>query len=181
MEEGKKIIDALTDGDLEHAPSSNIVYDHSVNYNLHTKVVVKTADETVNGDDTLQNDDELLFAVAVSEVWTFRFILISLSGSTPDIKFAVTIPTNAAVKYALKGLNAASSFTEQVGRASAAALNVIGRGVTVGTHEEIVELFGTVTVGDTAGNVQLQWAQNTSNATDTKVLKNSCVIATKLA
>lgn len=35
MEEGKKIIDTPADGDLEHAISSNWVYDHSVDQDAH--------------------------------------------------------------------------------------------------------------------------------------------------
>ena len=51
-------------------------------------VVRKTADETVNNSNALQNDNHLLLALAANEVWQVELTLLLLSTSTtPDFLF----------------------------------------------------------------------------------------------
>jgi hypothetical protein len=139
-------------------------------------IVRKTADETVNNSTTLQNDDELLFAVAANEVWQVDIIVRCISGGTPDIKFAVTVPSGGSLLLGAWGC-------DTIGNKAVLAANLIAdysfaagpKGATL-----LVVMRAIVINGATAGNVQLQWAQNTKEASDTKVLANSCIIAHKL-
>ena len=53
----------------------------------------------------------------------------------------------------------------------------MGAGAGVGV---MIVINAVVINGATAGNVQLQWAQNTAEVSNTKVLANSCICAVKL-
>jgi hypothetical protein len=44
-----------------------------------------------------------------------------------------------------------------------------------------LSIAGIVVVSDTAGNVNLKWAQNTADAGELKMLTNSLLLLTKLA
>lgn len=142
-------------------------------------VVRKSANEVVNGSSTLQNDDHLLLALGVSEVWAFEFVIFHDSGTTPDIKMAITVPAGATLAwgslYALA--TGGSSFTGTTETVSGTSRDFATAGVGV---TRIVTLTGYVANGANAGNLQLQWAQNTSNGTDTTVHANSILKAWQL-
>ncbi len=66
------------------------------------KVVRKTANETISANNsTLQDDNELLFAIGASETWCFAFYIIYSDTTATDIKFAVTGPASATGSYSI--------------------------------------------------------------------------------
>ncbi|MBI4496319.1 MAG: hypothetical protein HY689_00235 [Chloroflexi bacterium] len=142
------------------------------------QIVRKTSDETVNNSNTLQNDDELFHALAANEVWEFRcLILRSYTDGTPDIKVAFTVPTGATLTWRTVTRAAGSATTDET---------PVGASGSAASQESIVSpmlmvLEGLVINGANAGNLQLQWAQNTAHASDTKVLANSVLILHQLA
>lgn len=175
------IDDTPVDGAISKPPSSNWAYDHAINYLLHNKLVRKSADETVNNSSTLQNDDELLLAIAANEVWAFELMLFNTSPSAADIKFALTIPTGASMLWLPPGTSywsiAAAWTSSGLGiNASGGALAVMGNASTIG-----FQIKGFVVCGATAGNLQLQWAQNAATVGDTIVHTNSWLGARRLA
>lgn len=125
--------------------------------------VVKTSDETVNNSTTFQDDDELLLSLAANETVYFDAWLRHNTGSTPDIKFDFTFPSGATF-----GWQVAS-----VGSADEIAASGTGASITCSGGDEITILRGYVVNGANAGNIQLQWAQDTANVSDTKVLTSS--------
>lgn len=133
--------------------------------------VTKPINETVTASTVFQNDDHLFFPIGANETWAFRFTVLANVPATPDIKFAVTAPSGATCVV---------SFVD----AEAAVTNGnFGCGVSTGLitgngANDVYEVVGTVTNGATAGVVQLQWAQNTSNAAAVTVLAGSSVFAT---
>jgi len=131
--------------------------------------ISKTSDETVNDSATMQNDDELLFAVGANEVWHVIVLAVVNSGATPDIKFGWSVPAGAAIlwgnDYQLKSLTQAQTLAQG----------------TSGTDQVTTTMSGFVMTGATAGNVNLRWAQDTQDASDTKVLTNSCLIVRRLS
>ena len=136
---------------------------------LHISTLVrKTADEVVNASSTLQNDDVLLYALAANEVVTFVAALHVTSGTTPDIKFAFTVPAAATLRWGLSGPDMSASQSSNGTSGSAIAAPCAGVSLP-----NIMWIAGVVVNGANAGNLQLQWAQNTSDASDTTVLANS--------
>lgn len=136
----------------------------------------KTADETVNNSTTLQNDDHLLFAVAANEVFEFTMVLRTISQGAADIKFAITVPTAATIEWEFIGRDEGATMVQAT---------QIGSGTSVGAYgvatNYIHTIRGIIINSTNAGNVQLQWAQEAADVSDTKVLANSCIIAHKLA
>lgn len=140
--------------------------------------VQKTIDETqnnaVNPTATLQDDDELSFAIGANEAWSFRFTVQATNNATPDIKFAVTSPAGAVCKVGMSEAENALSNAN------------IGCGISLGavpttTGTDMFEVYGTVVNGATAGNVTLQWAQNTANAAVTTVRAGSYLHADRIS
>lgn len=134
------------------------------------KRVYKSAEETVNNSDVLQDDNHLLFAVGANEAWAFNMVLYMNSGTTPDIKLQINVPSGATGFY-----------DSPTGVPS--AMTAFGSPQTQSTSGSDQQMFftGTVINGATPGNLQLQWAQNLATLSDTKILKGSCIIAYRLA
>ena len=143
--------------------------------------VRKTANETVNNSNTLQNDDTLLVALSANEVVAFMCFIIIDSGTTPDFQAAFTVPAAATLAWGQAGLasqNTASAFTYSVAVTVSGTAVAMG-GVGAGSPMSVM-LVGTVANGANAGNLQLQWAQNTANASDTIVYANSWLVALRV-
>lgn len=130
----------------------------------------KTSDETVNNSTTLQNDNSLLVSVVADAIYEFRLRLTVNSGTTPDFKMGWTFPTGLTMTYDL--------FE---GETLGTATNVV-QGPTIQTDVPLINTTGAdqpwiaeglVIVDSTAGTLQLQWAQNTANASDTIVRAGS--------
>lgn len=134
-----------------------------------TRVGFKTVQETVNNNNILQNDDQLFASVDANTRYFFTSRFVYTSNATADIKFGFTYPVGATASFTLFGTGAGGSvlagfnFTET----SIAALEG-GTGVA-GT------MLGSWTIGSTPGTVQLVWAQNVTNASDTIVLPGSFI------
>lgn len=147
-------------------------------------VVRKASDETVSNSTTLQNDDHLALTVAASEVWEVRLtLLLSAAGTAADWKFAFSVPTAATFNWApLSHQNAAEiQFGGLLVTTTPGGLITTGtytHGSMSGAHG--VVLHGVYVGGANAGTLQFRWAQNTAIVADSKVLTNSCLIATKL-
>src|SRR3990167_3404815 len=142
----------------------------------------RAADSSAKTNDTLANDTTLLWAVAANEVWFFD-IWATWSGAktTHDLKVGWSVPASAAMSWGpVSGTfqwtpqAAASSPVAILGAAGTAALGGIS-----GTLGPVIS--GIVVVSSTAGNMNLQWAQNTTDAGELKMLANSFLRATRLA
>lgn len=140
----------------------------------------KTGDEIVNNSTTLQNDDHLSVAVSASTVYRVDAMLVYQSGTTPDIKWQFTGPAGAVMTGGfLIATTAATDATGEIDVGASASIlsSAHGRG---GTGSVVIGMFfGLLVVSTTAGTLQLQWAQNTLNATDTTVYTNSYLHAIK--
>lgn len=132
--------------------------------------IYKSADETVNGSDVLQDDNELVLALGVNEVWAYKGIFHFNSGGTPDIKFYFNKPSGTTFKM--------YEFLNLFGYIDESSSSTQGYG---GSSTSFFYVEGIIQSSSTAGNFTVQWAQNTSNASDTKLLAGSYIIAHKLA
>ena len=139
------------------------------------KLVRKTADQTVTNSTTLVNDTHLKFAIRANEEWAFEAFLIVGGPTAGDIKVAFTIPAAATLAWGgvCLDLAAASNTDVQILNIQTASGGAWGMGLQgVGTSVSI-KLWGTVANGANAGDLQMQWAQNTEDAAGTTVGVNS--------
>lgn len=131
--------------------------------------VRKTADETLSSTATVQNDDELLMAVPASTTYHFKLWLIINSGTTPDFKFGWSVPAGTTMSWSVQEGAPATLAAALQGPFTAASVPPIN-GVAA---DQIVIAEGLVIVSTTPGTMRLQWAQNTSTASNTSVKTNS--------
>jgi hypothetical protein len=150
-------------------------------------IVRRTANSSAKQNNTLANDDTLLWAVAANEIWFFEAYLIATAiNTTMDIKFGWSVPASTTMSWGMQASGIASGGTGYgtpvVANAPVAILTAAGTlssGTFAGTAG--YSLAGVVVVSSTAGNVNLQWAQDTTNANDLILNTNSFLRLTRLA
>jgi hypothetical protein len=139
--------------------------------------VRKTLDEAVVSSAVMQDDDQLSFAVGASETWIFDMFLSAWAGSaTPDLKVGFAIPAGATIKWSLVGTNGNNGISQFVIDTASGTLPFQCFG---GLPADMAMIRGMVTTSGTPGTVQLQWAQNTANASATTVQAGSYLQASK--
>jgi len=144
---------------------------------IETSCVIKSADETVNNSNALQNDDELLLAMLPNEKFHFSISLIaSATSDTPNFAFAFTIPAGASIQWRWHGANSGSTWSDATIITSGGAVQIL----LDSPDNKLIEANGIVINGAIAGNLQLQWCQLVAHASDTKVLANSALIYRRL-
>jgi len=138
-------------------------------------LVRKTSDETVASSTALQNDDVLVHAVSANTVWQYRWQLIHSSAGSGDMKIAFTVPAGATLRHTTFWLNVSNTATICKWDTSGTAVTLRSASVAV------MDIVGTVAIAGTAGNVQLQWCQSTSDVSGTIVAANSTLFGMQLA
>lgn len=138
-------------------------------------LVRKPADETVNNSTTLQNDDHMALSVAANMTYEFKMCVFHNSSTVADLKYDFTFPTGLTMKYGLDAAAAGGGIDNFV--LIQTSVPVIGG---VGA-DRAGFLSGTVITFTTAGTLQLRWAQNTAEVSDTKVLAGSYMRLTAVA
>lgn len=122
----------------------------------------------------LQNVTSLLSALPATGVFGFAGVVFYDTSAVADLKLAFTIPAGATMEWGLMGAATAGGGsgdgTFLTATASAAAIPVGGAGVGTGLWAQIE---GEVNTTGTAGNLQLQAAQNTSDATQSTIRSRS--------
>ncbi len=136
-------------------------------------VALKLAGTTRNTNTTLADDPDLIFPVHPNEAYLFRGTVWYLTSAAADFKFTLSGPASpASVRIKrhviIPGGTAYSNIaiTTAFGGAGIAVVATPG-------GDGLIEFHGGVTVGATAGNVAFSWAQNTSDAGPTTVLRGS--------
>lgn len=136
------------------------------------EMIVKASDETVNNSTTLQDDDELVVSVASNETIYFEMHVIVNSNTTADWKMAFTVPSGATLSW-----NGISGIIINTNGSPAGNADIEAGGTSdfqggAGANQ-VHTIIGHVINSTTAGNLQLQWAQNTLDASDTIVRAQS--------
>lgn len=169
--DGSETIDGRSSIAIDVAQIAMALSDGSNWHSFRTpveQVRVKIADETVNGSDTLQDDDHLVdFKIHAGVYYGFEAFIICDSGTTPDFKFAiVSSQTPQEIGWSITG-NVGS--TAVVASGTSVTIAASGVGTYLGFHFKGMLLANATN----NGTLKLQWAQGTSDATDTTLYKGS--------
>lgn len=138
--------------------------------------IFKTATESVTSSTTLQNDDQLFFAVVANARYTFDGIITYDGAAAGDLKVAFTYPALATFEwsnYGNTGPAAGTSVTDLntvIQTNDARSLNALPTPSPPGLS---FRPGGYLITGANAGTLQMQWAQDTSSATATRVRTGS--------
>lgn len=140
---------------------------------VYARVRVSVTQALTPSSTALQNVTALVVPLPATAGMVFRWrsVVYYDASGTADIKFAYTIPAGATMRWSIHGLNtAATGSTYATTTASGTAVAVGATGVGT-THPAFLE--GEITMGGTAGNLQLQAAQNTGDATNINIFDRS--------
>lgn len=141
------------------------------------RIVRKTAIESVASSTTLQNDDHLFFTAVAGQNYRFRCVLFVTNSGTQlaDLKVAFTFPAGT-MTFGVNALDTAA--TSPIGSANMTAIPSATSGtstIAVAAGSDNVTIIEGFFVCTTGGTVQLQWAQNTSQASATSLNVNSYI------
>lgn len=134
-----------------------------------------TANVTVNNSATLVNATGLAFGVAAYASYHFTMTLFVQTNSTADLKISFTgpaAPTAFAAGIVSQGL---------VSTATGTYANALGQSLGVDGAIAMYFISGSIRNGATAGIVQLQFAQDTANASNTIISAESFVDAWRIS
>jgi len=136
------------------------------------QIKIKESDlPSLTEDTTLQDDPELFVPLLANKKYFFIMHLAISSDVTPDFKFAFSFPSGGIV----------SSMSQSTWRNSGTlnglvSLATVQTGTINGTAKKHHDTSGFMLTGATAGNLQLQWAQNTSSTDPTEVRIGSSLL-----
>lgn len=137
----------------------------------------KASDQSVTSSVTLVNDSALVIPLAANAVYDFELFLV-INGpalGTGDFKMGWTYPAGTTMVYARAGFDTTNTWVfNKTLQTDVVAFGTTGSGVPV------IRCSGTVVTAATAGNLQLQWAQNTSSTTATVVKAGSDLTAQRI-
>jgi hypothetical protein len=134
----------------------------------------KASSQSVVSSTTLQNDSALFVPVPANAIYWFQ-AFIAYAGFTQnasDLKFMWSVPSGASMTWEPTYLNTSGA---QISNGANAAGAVIVAGTNGVSNFRAITGCGTLAVGGTPGNFQLQWAQNTSVSTATIIQTGSTI------
>src|SRR6266705_4948861 len=137
---------------------------------------VKTSDTSRTSNITLANDPDLVLPVAASATYEFSADVRFTAGTGPgDLSLKWTGPAGAVLTFSpLHNEGSSTGLGNSVlNYGIGSVIFVAGQGSSQSAH---VIMRGTLVVAGTAGNLTLQWAQNTSSGTATTVQSASHLV-----
>lgn len=146
---------------------------------------VKSADEPRANVTATSDDSELVFPVGPNQTWHVRYVLRWTSTTaTPDLRLALQGPLGTSVwfhawKFSDNGTSGPASGTtvSLITTSTGSALPLLNTAIPTDVP---VYYEGTLSTAGVGGNFSLQWAQNTSSASDTTIGQGSYLIATRI-
>jgi len=146
-------------------------------------IVVATTDTSRTSNTTLLSVTDLAIALEANTTYAFDMFLAYDAGVTGDIKCAFTVPSGASISWAGWGLT--TGTTGSFGDMTAQRADGSGTTLAFGGSATLAGVLacaprGYVTTGGTTGNLQFQFAQNTSNGTATTIKSGSWLRAQKV-
>lgn len=130
----------------------------------------KTLDQSYVSQTTFQSDTELFLPVAANSVYACHIHMIFNSPVAAGLKTQFTVPAGAVVTNWTFLLPATTTPTAAMGLCGPSG-GVVG--ISAHATDEPGDMWGVLTTGSTAGNLQFQHAQNTSTASTTSMKAGS--------
>lgn len=139
-----------------------------------------SADTTKNANTTLGDITGMSASLEASSTYIFWGYVAYSTGSTPDIKFAFSVPSGATGHWALHGVSSGSTNPGSLDATHATSFGATTLAAAGDTEGLMVRPTGYI-VTTNAGTIQMQFAQNSSDASDTTVKAGSWIAFQKVA
>lgn len=138
---------------------------------------VKTANQIISNSTAFANDLQLVVPIpTINSTYAIEATIAYLSTAVADIKFQFTVPAGSGFNFGGYGAAVGGALTGDANFAWATNVIYGGSG-----SDMIAMLQGTLIAGGTAGSLQLQWAQNTLEVSNTTVFMRSWLRLTAIA
>lgn len=139
--------------------------------NASRHVIVTTADNGRTNNATPAIDENLQFPVLNGDVWMFEFTLFTnADNAAPDLQMGLTGPAGSTLKAEICRMDNASNV------GTLTAIDTTQTAIAQNATTKVYNIAGSIVAG-ADGNFGLYWAQNTSNANETRILSHSNLIA----
>lgn len=151
--------------------------------------VFKPQREFVISTTTLQDDDDLHFAVDANSTYAVRGFIMFYSETTAELKYTFLCPASGKSSWDSRWMHGdeplhspvsdtVGEFVEvdqQLGGSTCAVEGAASRSLTWSSarQEGTIQIDGVFNTSGSGGTFQFQWAQNTSDATNTFILDGS--------
>jgi len=150
--------------------------------NWFVPIAASKPSDTSRASTTTQTaDPDLTIALAANASYIINGYLgyANASASAGDLKYSFTAPASNTTLWSSIRIDIASGTTTIAGpNAAGTANNMTAQ--TSSTSDRSVHIFGTVITAGSTGNLTLNWAQNTSNATATIIRANSYLMVQRI-
>ncbi|WP_159062002.1 hypothetical protein [Streptomyces sp. WM6368] len=144
-----------------------------------TRIAVKTADEPVTSSTSLQDDDHLSLTVVAGGWYAVDAYLDVEADPAGDLTIGWSVPAGATMSWTEGGISAGN--TSNIGSIKLQRNDAgTSSGVGIIAAGSSVRPAGRLTVGGTAGTLQLRWAQTASSGTPTIVKTGSWLRLTRI-
>lgn len=140
--------------------------------------VIKPADTARNTTTSMSNDPDLVLNLAASATYEIRGVIFydGPAAGSSDLKCTFTIPSGASGQYAVAHQNLSASYVSPFASNWTDTVTSNSNGTsTIMTYT----VWGLL-ITTTAGAMHYQWAQNTSNATNTHIKAQSFLCAQRI-
>lgn len=175
---------SLAENNLSGLASENRieVYSGTTHISLYGRALwadlYRTADAAaINNSAVLVPDAVLVTALPIAGRFHWNAVIFYDCAAAADIKVAYTIPAGATMRWG--GHGPSTAVAGNVGTGQFLATTVSGTAIPYGgsgvgaANTAMLILNGSVVMGGTAGNLQLQYAQNTADPSDLIVRTHS--------
>lgn len=170
----------------------DFVISHSMNQ-LHLAkrntpaVILKPADEIVNNNATLQNDDDIWAYLLPNTVYRIELFIkaVCAGGSGTDIRVAWTLTScdEISSRHCLGPATTTTDPRQTIGKFSVYGITdtvYYGLSNAAGTYYSNIQETFLIKSSETGGKIQMQWAQLAAAAHNTYVKKNTMMIITPI-
>ncbi|MEI5100286.1 hypothetical protein RB200_19385 [Streptomyces sp. PmtG] len=151
---------------------------------MQPQTVRKTADESRAATTTFLDDTHLVFPAEAAAVYTMVGWIKYFADPTPDIKMQFAVPSGCLGEWAwlMPGSGTAAGATTGYSiRTETNDVASFRTGYGTSDTTQFTPVSGLFRMSTTAGNISLQWAQNTSNATATVLYTDSWLTFLRIA
>jgi hypothetical protein len=158
--------------------------------------IVKPSSVSITSSTSFAADADLVLPVEANATYYIEMWLKVAAGSTGDIKTMWTGPSGSSGNRTVFGPGTGATVLTTTATTSSnpdadntlVRLGVHGMGTSItyngvrdGTNQFNINEVAYITIGATAGNITLNWAQATSNATATTVAGGSLIRGTRVS
>ena len=146
-----------------------LIYDGTkwIPWDGHT---IKPSDTARSSTTTAAADPHLVAPLAANRKYVFEIVAYCIGNAAGDLKIQISTPAGATLVYSWQRMGSTDGEVKNDGTDSG---TISMTGTSWPSQAEAVVISGEVTVSSTAGDLELKWAQATSNATATTIKAGS--------